>query len=156
MTVQWYHKHQLVDRMTMSNIVAIIILLHMSHHRDFNNVYRGYLGRFYPSACPTLLSYTRFIEVILSRLDPLCGYFSSLKTEPTGIEFMGSTSIKVCHNLRIARHKTLSRLACRANGAMANSGRNTRYADKGYISKPLSSGLLKNGVTLVPQKHARQ
>ncbi|MBU2924832.1 transposase [Colwellia sp. C2M11] len=35
----------------------------------------------------------------------LYSYFSILKGKPTGIKFIDSTSIKVCNNFRIARHK---------------------------------------------------
>lgn len=111
-------KRKRSGRMSMSEIMTIIIAFHISHHRDFKNFYTGYIARFFKSEFPTLLSYTRFIEVMPSTLVPLCSYFSSLKSEPTGIEFIDSTSIKVCHNLRIPRHKTLSGLARRGKGTM--------------------------------------
>ncbi|ABN63608.1 transposase IS982 family protein [Shewanella baltica OS117] len=162
---------------------AHIILFQMSHHRDFKNCYIGYLAHFYKSAFPNLLSYTRFLEVMPTALVPLCSYFANLKSDPTGIEFVDSTSIKVCHNLRINHHKTL---ACRGKGTMGwfysfklhlivnhqggivaakvtpanihdtkpvnemvHSDMNKLYADKGYISKALSSELLEKGVKLV-------
>lgn len=78
--------------------MTIIILFQMSHHRDFKNFYIGYLAHFYKSAFPNLLSYTRFLEVMPTALVPLCSYFASLKSDPTGIEFVDSTNIKVCHN----------------------------------------------------------
>lgn len=56
-----------------------------------------------------------------SVLVSLCCYFASLKSEPTGIEFVDSTSIKVCHNLCIHRHKTLAGLVCRGKGIMVGS-----------------------------------
>lgn len=111
-------QRQRSGRMTMSEVMTIIIFFQMSHHRDFKNFYTGYLSRFYKSEFPNLLSYTRFLEVMPTALVPLCSYFASLKSEPTGIEFVDSTSIKVCHNLRIQRHKTLSGLACRGKGTM--------------------------------------
>ncbi len=43
---------------------------------------------------------------------------STLKGEATGIEFVNSTSIKVCHNLRIPRHKTFGDIAERGKGTM--------------------------------------
>ena len=98
--------------------MTIIIAFHMSNHRDFKNFYTGYLARFYKSDFPNLLSYTRFLEVMPSTVIPMCSYFSSLKSAPTGIEFVDSTSIKVCHNLRIPRHKTLAGLASRGKGTM--------------------------------------
>ncbi|NLQ24941.1 IS982 family transposase [Shewanella sp. S-1] len=179
-------KRQRAGRMTMSEVMTIIILFQMSHHRDFKNFYIGYLAHFYKSAFPNLLSYTRFLEVIPTTLVPLCSYFASLKSDPTGIEFVDSTSIKVCHNLRIHRHETLAGLACRGKGTMGwfygfklhlivnhqggivaakvtpanvhdtkpvnemvHSDMNKLYADKGYISKALSSELLDKGVKLV-------
>jgi len=179
-------KRQRSGRMSMSEVMTIIIFFQMSRHRDFKNFYTGYLCRFYKSEFPNLLSYTRFLEVMPTALVPLCSYFSILKSEPTGIEFVDSTSIKVCHNLRIQRHKTLAGLASRGKGSMGwfygfklhlivnhqggivaakitpahvhdtkpvtdmvFSPMDKLYADKGYISKALSSDLLEKGVTLV-------
>jgi hypothetical protein len=45
-------------------------------------------------------------------------YFTSLKRKPTGLEFIDSTSIKVCHNIRIPRHKTFDGIAQRGKGTM--------------------------------------
>ncbi len=115
---RWHTQASTRGRMTMSEVMTIIILFQMSHHRDFKNFYIGYLAHFYKSAFPNLLCYTRFLEVMPTALVPLCSYFASLKSDPTGIEFVDSTSIKVCHNLRIHRHKTLAGLACRGKGTM--------------------------------------
>jgi hypothetical protein len=41
----------------------------------------------------------------------MCVYFTSLKGKSTGIEFIESTSIKVCHYIRIPRHKTFDGIA---------------------------------------------
>ncbi|ABE55736.1 transposase, IS4 family [Shewanella denitrificans OS217] len=111
-------KRQRSSRMDMSEIMTIIILFHTSHHRDFKNYYTGYLARFFKSDFPHLLSYTRFLELMPTAVVPLCSYFSSIRSLPTGIEFVDSTSVKVCHNLRIPRHKTLSGLARRGKGTM--------------------------------------
>jgi hypothetical protein len=48
----------------------------------------------------------------------MCAYFTSLKGKPTGIEFIDSTSLKVCHNVRIPRHKTFAGVAQRGKGTM--------------------------------------
>jgi hypothetical protein len=105
-------------RMSMSEIMTIIIAFHTSNHRDFKNYYKGYISQFYQSHFPTLLSYTRFLEVMPNAIVPLSSYFSTLKGEATGIEFIDSTSIKVCHNLRIPRHKTFLGIAERGKGTM--------------------------------------
>ena len=105
-------------RMTISEIMTIIITFHCSNHRDFKNFYKGYVARFLKKDFPQLLSYTRFIEVMPKALVPLCSYFTTLTGKPTGIEFVGSTSISVCHNLRIPRHKTFDGIAKRGKETM--------------------------------------
>ncbi len=105
-------------RMSESEIMTIIIAFHMSHQRDFKNFYLGLIRRHYKSYFPTLLSYTRFLEVMPSVLVPLSSFFTHVKGEPTGIEFIDSTSIKVCHNLRIPRHKVFQGTATRGKSTM--------------------------------------
>ena len=111
-------KRQRAGHMIASEIMTIIITFHKSHHRDFKNFYTGHLQRFYRKEFPQILSYTRFLEMMPSVLVPLSIYFTQLKAEPTGIEFIDSTSIKVCHNLRIPRHKVFDRSAQRGKGTM--------------------------------------
>lgn len=98
--------------------MTIIIAFHSSNHRDFNNYYTGFVARFYKHYFPELLSYTRFLAVMPKALTPLCAYFTHIKGKPTGISFVDSTSIKVCHNLRIERHKTFAGIAKRGRGTM--------------------------------------
>jgi len=105
-------------RMTMSEVMTIIVAFHTSNHRDFKNYYTGFITRFYKGSFPELLSYTRFLAVMPKALTPLCAYFTHIKGKPTGISFVDSTSIKVCHNLRIERHKTFAGIAKRGKGTM--------------------------------------
>ncbi len=105
-------------RMSESEIMTIIIAFHMSHQRDFKNFYLGIICRYYKNDFPTLVSYTRFLEVMPSVLIPLSSFFTHVKGKATGIEFIDSTSIKVCHNLRIPRHKVFKGTAARGKGTM--------------------------------------
>ena len=111
-------KHNRQSRMSAIEIMTIIIAFHMSHHRYFKNFYIGIVRRYHYNYFPNLLSYTRFLEVMPSVLVPLSAYFSFLKGKPTGIEFIDSTSIKVCHNLRIPIHKVFADSAKRGKGTM--------------------------------------
>lgn len=111
-------KRRRKGRMTPSEVMTIVIGFHMSNQRDFKNYYIGIVARFYRSDFPQLLSYTRFIEVMPTVLVPLCAYFTHLKGQPTGIEFIDSTTLKVCHNLRIPRHKVFDGIAKRGRGTM--------------------------------------
>jgi hypothetical protein len=46
----------------------------------------------------------------------MCAYFTLLKGKPTGTEFIDSTCIKVCRNIRIPGHKTFDGIAQRGKG----------------------------------------
>lgn len=64
-------------------------------------------------AFPKLVSYNRFVELMPSALVPLCGYLQSRKGECSGISFIDSTALKVCHNRRIHSHQVFSSCARR-------------------------------------------
>ena len=51
-------------------------------------------------------------------LIPMCAYFQTVKGKPTGIAFVDSTSLKVCHNIRIPRNKVFDGIAKRGKGTM--------------------------------------
>ena len=80
-------KRRRKGRMSPAEIMTLIILFHRSNYRDFKNFYVGYVNMHLKSAFPALLSYTRFLEVMPTVLVPLCGYFTHLKGEPTGIAY---------------------------------------------------------------------
>ncbi len=67
----------------------------------------------YAGAFPRLVSYQRFVELMPSALVPLCGYLQTRKGECSGISFVDSTSLKVCHNRRIHAHKVFAGCAQR-------------------------------------------
>ncbi len=85
----------------------------MSHYRDFKNFYLEHIWQYHHNDFPTLLSYTRFVSVAPSVLVPLCSYLTQLKGKPMGIAFIDSTSLRVCHNVRIPRHKVFKGVATR-------------------------------------------
>ncbi len=111
-------KRRRQGRLSSSEIMSIIILFHRSNYKDFKNFYIFYMHKHLKKAFPKLLSYTRFLEVMPKVLVPLCGYFTHLKGKPTGIQFVDSTTLKVCHNLRIPRHKVFKGIAARGKGTM--------------------------------------
>lgn len=106
-------------QMSHSEVMTIVIAFHQSNHRDFKNFYLGLVSRYHRQDFPTLLSYTRFLGVVSSVLVPLCSYFTHIKGTPTGIEFIDSTSLRVCHNIRIPRHRVFKGVASRGKGTMS-------------------------------------
>ncbi len=101
-----------------SEIMTILILFQRSHYRDFKNFYLEHIWQYHHRDFPSLLSYTRFISVAPSVLVPLSSYLTQLKGKPTGIAFIDSTSLRVCHNIRIPRHKVFQGIAQRGKTSM--------------------------------------
>jgi hypothetical protein len=54
---------------------------------------------------PRLVSYTRFVDLMPRYLVPLAVYLHLQRGESTGISFIDSTSLAVCHPARIQRHR---------------------------------------------------
>jgi Transposase DDE domain len=52
-----------------------------------------------------LVSYTRFVELMLRLLVPLTVYLYTQLGDCTGISFIDSTALAVCHPARIGRHR---------------------------------------------------
>lgn len=56
-------------------------------------------------------SYTRFVELIPTTLAPLCSYWQTHQGQPTGIQFIDSLPIRVCHNRRIYSRRVFAGVA---------------------------------------------
>ena len=89
----------------LSEVMTIIVLFHASSYRNFKAYYTGQVMKQYAGAFPRLVSYNRFVELMPAALVPLCAYLQSRKGSCSGISFIDSTSLKVCHNRRIHLHK---------------------------------------------------
>lgn len=97
----------------LSEIMTILIAFHQNHYRNFKHFYLNQVKQHWSSAFPGLPSYQRFVEWIPSTLIPLCVYLKHCFGNCTGIGFVDSTSLKVCHNRRIKCHKVFDGLAQR-------------------------------------------
>lgn len=98
-------------RLAASEIMAIAILFHLSHYRTFKDYYRHCVETHLKSYFPELVSYNRFVEIMASVITPLSAYLLSRLGGKTGLYYVDSTMLKVCHNRRIHRHKTFRGIA---------------------------------------------
>lgn len=105
-------------RLTVSEIMTIIIHFHQSHYRDFKHYYLDYVKKQLFSCFPGLVSYTRFVELKQQVLLSLSLYLQSRFGQVSGISFIDSAKISVCHNKRIARHKVFQGVAARGKSSM--------------------------------------
>ena len=99
--------------LSLSEILTILIGFHQSCYRNFKTYYPEKVQTEWAAAFPELVSYHRFIEWVPSTLVPMCAYLRSCFGKCSGISFMDSTSLKVCHNRRIRQHKVFENLAAR-------------------------------------------
>jgi transposase len=106
-------KRRRAKKLCLSEIMTILIAFHQNHYRNFKHFYLDCVKQYWHSAFPGLPSYQRFVEWIPSTLIPLCAYLKRCFGSCTGIGFVDATSLKVCHNRRIKRHKVFDGLAHR-------------------------------------------
>lgn len=104
--------------LSYSEVMTILILFHMSRYRDFKSFYLFHVRQHLKSAFPGLVSYTRMLALKKQCLLPLCAFLVSKKSKPTGIAFIDSSKIAVCHNIRIPRNKVFDGWAVRGKGTM--------------------------------------
>ncbi len=104
--------------LALSEIMTIIVYFHSSHYRDFKHYYTEYVGGHLRPYFPALVSYSHFVALMPRALVPLCGYLYTRKGRCTGITFVDSTSLAVCHNRRISRHKVFDGYATRGKSSM--------------------------------------
>jgi transposase len=101
----------------LSEIMTILIGFHQSHYRDFKAYYLQHVCEYQRSEFPGLVSYPRCVALMPSALIPLCAYLGSLFGMCTGISFIDSTPLVVCHNARIHPHKVFAGLAQRGKSS---------------------------------------
>jgi len=99
------------QRLSISEIMTILIHFHQSNYRNFKHYYKHYVIRQLASEFPKLVSYNRFVELTSTVLLPLCSYLQKSFGACTGINFIDSTPLAVCHNKRIKRNKVFKHLA---------------------------------------------
>ena len=111
-------KRRRACRLSPAEVMTIIIHFHQSHYRDFKNYYLHYVCRQLKPYFPELLSYTRFLAVMPSVVVPMSSYLTSKLGKPTGIQFVDSTKIEVCHIIRAKRNKVFEGFAQHGKGTM--------------------------------------
>ena len=106
------------SQLSTSEIMTIVIHFHQSHYRDFKAYYCEHVLMRLHGEFPRAVSYQRFVELMPRVLIPLLVYVQSCAGSCTGISFVDSTPLQVCHNRRISRHKVFDGLATRGKTSM--------------------------------------
>ena len=105
-------------RLSLSEILAIIVWFHYSNHRAFKHYYQGYICTQLANDFPNLVSYNRFVEIMGEMTVPTVAMLVSLLRSATTANYIDSTKLVVCHNRRIRRHKVFRGLTARGKSSM--------------------------------------
>jgi len=100
-----------------SEMMTLIVAFHLSNYRTFKYFYH-HVQQYWGTEFPRLVSYPRFIALQPYLLIPLCIYLNSRKGKVTGVAFIDSTSLIVCHNKRIHSHRVFKDLAKRGKNSV--------------------------------------
>jgi len=104
--------------LSLSEVMTIIIHFHQSNYRNFKAYYIDHVLVQLQAEFPSLVSYIRFVELMPAAFLPLSAYLSTRLAVATGIGFIDSTPLPVCHNRRINRHRVFAGLAARGKTSM--------------------------------------
>lgn len=105
--------------MKASEVMTIMVLFHLSSFKNMKHFYLYYVKDHLKSEFPQTVSYNRFVELMQSVLLPLTFYLKICRPgDCTGISFVDSTPLKVCHNRRIPSNKVFREFAQRGKSSM--------------------------------------
>ena len=105
--------------MSDSEIMTILLLFHFGSYRNFKHYYLSFIKIVLKKEFPTAVSYNRFVE-LEGRVFFQMMFFLNLQAfgRCTGITFVDSTMIPICHNLRRYANKVFKGIATDGKGTM--------------------------------------
>jgi hypothetical protein len=105
--------------MSDSEVITIMIMFHQSRLRDLKDFYINHIQRHYQSDFPHTVSYNRFVELHRKALIPMTVFLQlCCLGRCTGISFMDSTPIRVCHIKREKSNKVFKGLAAKGKSTV--------------------------------------
>ena len=96
--------------LSLSELLTIVLYFYLSPCKDFKNYYLYYINSKYKYYFAKL-SYSRFIQLWPRLLLPLTLILHILKGEETGIYYIDSTKLQICHNKRTNSNKVFGNIA---------------------------------------------
>ena len=106
-------------QMSKSEIMTILLCYHFGSFRNFKHYYLFFIKEHLASYFPKAVSYTRFVELMPRVFFELMAFMRIQGFgKCTGISFVDSTMISVCHNMRRKFNKVFDGLARNGKGTM--------------------------------------
>jgi hypothetical protein len=101
------------SELILSEIMTICIYYHCSGYKTFKDYYKKEVLVNMQTAFKGLVSYNRFIELKKMTVLPMALFLKLNMGSCTGVSFIDSFAVKVCHNRRIYSHKVFKGTAQR-------------------------------------------
>lgn len=106
-------------KMSKSEIMTIMVIFHLKSHRNLKHFYLYYVSKHMDDYFPDLVSYNRFVELQKSVIQPLAVYLKLCGLgKCSGISFIDSTALKVCHYKREKQNKVFQGIAEKSYGTL--------------------------------------
>jgi Transposase DDE domain len=104
--------------LAVSEIITLLLVLHSVRFKYLKNFYQGFAMPLLRPYFPGMPCYEQFVTIQKRAFVPLIFFLLSRMGQQTGIYYIDSTSLPVCDNHRIQRHKTFAGLAARGKTSM--------------------------------------
>ena len=105
--------------MSDSEVITIVILFHLKKYRCLKHFYMMHVQKHMQSEFPKTVAYNRFVELQQKALMPMAVFLQfCCLGKCTGVSFIDSTPIRVCHIKREFQHKTFKSLATKGQCSM--------------------------------------
>jgi len=105
--------------LTLSEMMTIYIGFHVSNHTNFKSYYKDFLSVHFKHLFPNLISYERFNQSQNRLFMPLMLYINNrCLGQCTGISYVDSTTLPVCHIKREKQHKVFKGIAQKSKSTM--------------------------------------
>jgi hypothetical protein len=106
-------------KLSDAEVITIMIEFHLGGYRHLKYFYTQYVQKHLKSEFPVTVSYNRFVELQQKALLPMVLFLKVMQMGScTGISFVDSTPLRVCHNKRIFNHKVFDGIAKRGKSTM--------------------------------------
>ncbi|XVN40339.1 MAG: IS982 family transposase [Rickettsia endosymbiont of Argas persicus] len=103
-------KRQRLGELSLSELLTIVLYFYLSPCKDFKNYYLYHLSYKYRGYFK-LPSYSRIIQLWPRLILPFAIMLQLFRGEETGIYFIDSTKLSICHTKRISNNKVFGNIA---------------------------------------------
>ena len=107
------------SKMSKSEVMTIMVIFHLKSYRNLKHFYLYYVCKHMDDFFPDLVSYNRFVELQKKVIQPLAVYLKLYGLgKCSGISFIDSTALKVCHYKREKQNKVFKNIAEKSYGTL--------------------------------------